>query len=165
MDSDLILMNQRKNSRTVLTLVQLRLSHHPRKKRKKIDFFIHSSHAPMRFWSVQSCAKMRARKKKMRKSQNSTKTPHVVESWRFSSFLHTKTRKNEAIIERNFSVCSPNAPFLMTRRTQKRVFFWHLLQNMSPLTHHATKSCVLKTSCLVTFKTICFPSLISPGKQ
>ena len=116
----------------------------------------------MCFWSVQSSREnARARKKKSAKKQKFTKPPHV-ESWRFSSFLHTKTRKNEAIIERNFSVCSPNAPFLMTRRTQKRVFFWHLLQNMSPLTHHVTQRCILKMSCLVTYYSpkIRFPSFI-----
>ena len=101
-------------------------------------------------------ARKRARAKKSAKKQKFTKPPHV-ESWRFSSFLHTKTRKNEAIIERNFSVCSPNAPFLMTRRTQKRVFFWHLLQNMSPLTHHVTRSFILKKSCLVTYYSPKYP--------
>ena len=134
--------------------MQLRLSHHPRKKRKKIDFFIHSSHAPT--YVILVCSKLErkcahAKKKKSAKKQKFyTKPPHA-ESWRFSSFLHTKTRKNEAIIERNFSVCSPNAPFLMTRRTQKRVFFWHLLQNMSPLTHHVTQRCIFEMSPLVIY--------------
>ena len=61
--SDLILMNQRKNSRTVLTLVQLRLSHHPRKKRKKLTFLSILVTRPCAFGLFKARAKMRAQKK------------------------------------------------------------------------------------------------------